>query len=436
MFQLIAKPLEFFYELWPNYAGAISLLTLSIMILLLPLTLKGTRSMLAMQKLQPELKKLQNKHRDDRQKMNEEVMKFYKENNINPVSGCFPLLLQMPVFFFLYRTLYELLNRAPYGQDMGAAVGRAASGRNQGVFSDFGTFRPKHLNTGSQLYQDLSHTRHMRSFGVDLAESAVKAVSHGIGHAFPFIVLVVVVTATSFIQQRQIAGRNPQAAQANPQQAMMMKIIPLFLAFFSLTLPAGIVVYFLVSNVFRIGQQALITRTMYGDQDTTLSTTGRETDTSDREPEATKPKGFLAQLREAGLPDPGKARQAAADRKGTTATLTKVSGSKPAVGNRNAAKAPVRNGSAKARGSKATGEGTKAKVSDGKASNGQTGKKRPANGSAGSRPELSGSSPTAVGRKGEASSSIDAVGSATAPPRPSRSAPSSPNRPRNKKKRK
>src|SRR5690606_32020147 len=127
MYNVIVKPLEFFYELWPNYAGAIALLTLSIMLVLLPLTLKGTRSMLAMQKLQPELKKLQNKHRDDRQKLNEEVMKFYKENNINPMSGCLPLLLQMPVFFILYRVLYDLLHRGPYGQDMGAAAARAVT---------------------------------------------------------------------------------------------------------------------------------------------------------------------------------------------------------------------------------------------------------------------------------------------------------------------
>ena len=106
MYNLIAKPLEFFYGLYPNYAVAISLLTLSIMILLLPLTLKGTRSMLAMQKLQPELKKIQAKYKDDRQKLNEEMMAFYKENNINPVSGCLPLLLQMPVFIILYRTLF------------------------------------------------------------------------------------------------------------------------------------------------------------------------------------------------------------------------------------------------------------------------------------------------------------------------------------------
>ena len=304
MYTLIAKPLEFFYGLWPNYAGAISLLTLSIMILLLPLTLKGTRSMLAMQKLQPELKKLQNKHRDDRQKLNEEVMKFYKENNINPMSGCLPLILQMPVFFVLYRTLYELLNRAPYGTDMGAAFARAATGANDGVYERFGFFRPKHLDLSSSLYQDLSNTNEMRSFGVNLAESAQKAFSDGIVKALPFIVLVLAVTATSYYQQRQIAGRNPQAASANPQQAMLMKIMPLFFAFISLTLPAGIVVYFLVSNLFRIGQQSFITRTMYRDDDGPVATTGKEVDQTSTE----KPKGLIAQLKELSAPNPAQAK--------------------------------------------------------------------------------------------------------------------------------
>ncbi len=305
MYQLIAKPLEFFYGIWPNYAGAISLLTLSIMVLLLPLTLKGTRSMLAMQKLQPELKKIQNKHRDDRQKMNEEVMKFYKENDINPMSGCLPLLLQMPVFFILYRTLYELLNRAPYGQDMGAAVSRAASGANGGVFESFGNFEPKHLDVGSKLYQNLSSASEMKSFGVNLAESAQHAFSEGLGTAAPFIVLVLGVTATSYYQQRQIAGRNPAAASANPQQQMLMKIMPLFFAFISLTLPAGIVVYFLVSNLFRIAQQGFITRTMYADASGPLSTTGAEVDTSSTE----KPKGLMESLKELSLPNPSQAKQ-------------------------------------------------------------------------------------------------------------------------------
>src|SRR3954464_868894 len=308
MFGLIAQVLEFFYSLIPNYAIAIAMLTLTVMIILTPLTLKGTRSMMMMQIVQPELKKLQAQYKDDRQKLNEEMMKFYKENNINPMSGCLPLLIQMPVFFFLYRTLYQLLNRAPYGEDMGAATARAANNVQKGVYEKFGYFRPKHLTHSKQMYIDLSHSRQMKSGGINLAESAQKALSHGFSTAWPYLVLVLAVTATSYYQQRQIAGRNPQAAQANPQQQMLMKIMPIFFAFISLTLPAGIVVYFFVSNVFRIGQQALITHTMYKDSDGALITTGRESDTSSTE----KPKGFFAQIKEA-RPDPARAKREAAE---------------------------------------------------------------------------------------------------------------------------
>ena len=389
MYELIARPLQFFYSIWPNYAGAISLLTLSIMIILLPLTLKGTRSMLAMQKLQPEMKKLQAKHRDDRQKLNEEMMKFYKENNINPMSGCLPLLLQTPVFIFLYRTLYELLVRAPFGQDMGAAVARSANGVNNGVYGEFGFFRPKHLETSSRLYQDLSHTAKMESFGINLADSATKAVSHGIAQAWPYIVLVLAVTATSYYQQKQIAGRNPQAAQANPQQAMLMKIMPLFFAFISLTLPAGIVVYFLVSNLFRIGQQALITRTMYADDDGVVATTGRDSDTSSAD-EA--PMGFLDRIKEA-RPDPPRARREAAE------AAAKNSGAK---------KTGTKGSSAK----KGTSPSTSSAGASGSAKSGSTG-----------------------GATASSSSANSPSPSRTAP-RPSREAPQQANRSRNKKKRK
>jgi YidC/Oxa1 family membrane protein insertase len=405
-YQLIAKPLEWFYGFWPNYAGAIGLLTMLIMIVLLPLTLKGTRSMLAMQKLQPEMKKLQAKHRDDRQKLNEEMMKFYKENNINPVSGCMPLLLQTPVFFFLYRTLYQLLNRAPYGQDMGAAVARQARGGQ--AYEQFGYFHPSHLDAGSRLYRDLSQTRQMRSFGFDLAESAIKAVSKGPGHAFPFIVLVLIVTATSFIQQRQISARTPQAAQSNPQQALMMKIMPLFLSVISLTLPAGIVVYFVVSNVFRIGQQALITRTMYAGEDSAVATTGREVDDSSA---AEKPKGFLAQLREAGLPDPGQTkREPSGSGSQKTMTKTKTSANTARGGNGGQTKAkPKPEGPSKVGG-------------------GATSAKGKGNG-AGSA-ATKGAAPVLPAK----TSGSSAAGSSSPSARPSRSAPSAPNR--NKKKRK
>src|SRR5688500_15461252 len=159
MFKFIADILAYLYELVPDYGVAIMLLTLAIMIVLTPLSLKGTRSMLAMQRLQPELRKLQVKYKDDREKLNQEMMAFYKENNINPVGGCLPLLIQMPVFFVLYRILFGLTRRAPYGVDIGAAYGKEIAG--EGTLERFGYFNPEHLNQDTDLYRDLSNTNRM-----------------------------------------------------------------------------------------------------------------------------------------------------------------------------------------------------------------------------------------------------------------------------------
>src|SRR5215218_2211424 len=117
MFHFIAGPmasaLEFFYNLVPNYGIAIILLTVLVMLLLTPFTVKSTRSMLAMQRLQPELKRLQAQHKNDRQALNEAMMAFYKEHNVNPLSGCLPMLLQMPVFFAMYEAIRGLTSNPP-----------------------------------------------------------------------------------------------------------------------------------------------------------------------------------------------------------------------------------------------------------------------------------------------------------------------------------
>ena len=102
MYDLIASLLAFFYKLIPDYGVAIALLTVAVTDG--PphlLTLRTHGSMMMMQNIQPEMKKLQSQYKDDRQKLNEELLKFYKENNINPLSGCLPLLIQIPVFFVL-----------------------------------------------------------------------------------------------------------------------------------------------------------------------------------------------------------------------------------------------------------------------------------------------------------------------------------------------
>ena len=269
LFDFIASVLAFFYQLVPNYAFAIIALTLLVMIVTTPLTLKSTRSMMMMQQLQPEMKKIQSQYKDDREKLNEELLKFYKENNINPLGGCLPLLVQMPVFLVLYQVLRGLTRRV---SDLGFAVGWAGGQASTGsATTDVPSsqydltlpFDPAFLNSSTALYQSLSSTTTMQAFGIDLAESASQALQNSVVESIPYFLLIAVVGVTGYVQQRQIQGRNPNA-EVNPQQQMLMKVMPIFLPVISFGLPGGLVLYFAVSNLYRVGQQWFISRSIYG----------------------------------------------------------------------------------------------------------------------------------------------------------------------------
>jgi len=239
MFNLFANMLAWFYELVPNYAVAIGLFTLTVMIVLTPLTLKGTKGMLELQRLQPEIKRLQAQHKGDRQKLNEEMMRLYQEHKVNPLGGCLPLLLQAPIFIILFRVLRGLTHVGPDG-----------------------TFDPKYLNHDTALYKALDGSTEMIAFGIDLSRRATEVIRESFVDGLPYLVLVLLVAATSYIQQWQITRRNP-AASINQQQQMIMKLMPVIFAVISISLPAGLIFYFLVSNTYRIGQQAYITRKFY-----------------------------------------------------------------------------------------------------------------------------------------------------------------------------
>lgn len=266
MTDAIAQVLNWLYGIWPSYAGAIVLLTLIIMVLVTPLTLKSTRSMMEMQKHQPELKKLQAQYRDDRQRLNEELMAFYKEHSINPMGGCIPLLVQMPVFFALYSVLRGLTRReTEVGFDVGWVGGQLAQGVSPQTTPPDPKFNfdPAYLSDDTDLWQSLHSTNVMQSWGLDLSESASQALQEGIVHAIPYFALIAVVAVTGIVQQRQIQGRNPNA-EVNPQQQMIMKFLPIMLPLFSFALPSGLVLYFAVSNSYRCVQQWWISRSIYG----------------------------------------------------------------------------------------------------------------------------------------------------------------------------
>jgi YidC/Oxa1 family membrane protein insertase len=235
VFDLLASLLAFYYDLVPNYAVAIVLLTLTVMVVMTPITLKGTRSMLAMQKLQPEMKRIQDMHKGDRQAANEAMMEFYKEHKINPLSGCLPMLAQIPVMIVLFRVIRGLVK---FKLVDGVRVGT-----------------PSYLSHDSALFQALQKSGgRMKSFGVDFGSLPGQA---GRG-AVVLYMMIGLVVLTSYFQLRQTQARNANANQMNPQMQAMNRIMPLFSGIFGFTLPGGVTLYFLFSNLYRIAQQTLM----------------------------------------------------------------------------------------------------------------------------------------------------------------------------------
>ncbi len=258
MFDLFATILAWFYAITHNYAIAIALLTLCVMIVLTPLTLKGTKSMLQLQKLQPQVKRLQAEHKGDRQKLNEEMMALYKENRINPLSGCLPLLLQAPIFFILYRVLSGLTRTCPADGEIGGVS-------CESVGSSVGTFFPDYVEAVERAVPEpggQDRDDGVRPGPVQAGHPA--AVAKASSTACPTSSSCSSSAALSYYQQRQVSSRMKD--NVNPQQQMIMKVLPAFFALISLTLPAGLIVYFLTSSCYRIAQQAYITRRFYRDE--------------------------------------------------------------------------------------------------------------------------------------------------------------------------
>ena len=324
MFQFLAWLVSICYQLIPNYGVAIGLMTVAVMAVLTPLTWKSTRSMLEMQRLQPEMKKLQTKYKDDRQKLNEEMMAFYKEHKINPVGGCLPMLLQMPVFFIMYRVIRGLAHTVIVGAlaTGGTGSGTVATGSISAVGITGGTIEsgklvggsvnsitvnetkykvhdgdikngtvadlkvvdaktgnqvgeikglevsggkvqgsPSYVSHSTKLYKDLQGSGgKLHSFGIDLGKSVSNRLHQVSTLALlPYLLLLVLVIITQYIQTKQMSGRNA-SAQANPQAQMMQRVMPLMFGYFSFIVPAGLNVYFLTSALFRIGQQEVMYR--------------------------------------------------------------------------------------------------------------------------------------------------------------------------------
>jgi len=225
--------LAFFFDFFDGflddgvaYGLSIILLTIAINIVVFPLTLKQTRATRAFTALQPEIKRIQAEYKDDPQEMQKRLMAAQKEAGATPGGCLLPLLVQMPIWFALFRMLRTPLDHIPSSSALAAA-----------------------LSTGTLTF-----------LGMMLGTSPNQAVTEsGWLGALPYLLMIVLMVATQYIQQWHSTYGQVQNQQGGAQQAVT-KIMPLFIGFISWNFPAGLVLYWATSNLFRLGQQVLIFR--------------------------------------------------------------------------------------------------------------------------------------------------------------------------------
>lgn len=216
-----------------NWALSIIGLVVVIRILLIPLFVRQIKSQRKMQILQPQLRELQKKYKGDRERLQQEMMKLYKDTGTNPFASCLPILLQAPFLFALFRVLDGV-----------------AKGHERGAF----TSQPELFESAGQA----------QIFGARLADTFLNAES--INTRIIAAVMVVLMCVTQFITQRQIMRKNmPKEALEGPfaqQQKILLYVLPLVFAFSGVYFPLGTVLYWLTSNFWTMGQQLYVIRRM------------------------------------------------------------------------------------------------------------------------------------------------------------------------------
>ncbi len=239
LYYAISFVLDLFHQLFSTFldpaggaAWALSIIGLTVVIraALIPLFVKQIKSSRNMQLIQPKVKELQKKYGHDRERLAQETMKLYRESGTNPFSSCMPILLQMPIFFALFR----LLDNAAHE-------------------------RPKGVLTETQAEQFGA----AELFGVPLSETFLGA-DGDVGVMVMAAFLVLAMTATTFLTQRQLMSKNmPADALSGPyaqQQKLLLYVLPVVFAVGGIAFPIGVLLYWTTSNLWTMGQQFYVIR--------------------------------------------------------------------------------------------------------------------------------------------------------------------------------
>ncbi|MDO8886386.1 membrane protein insertase YidC [Candidatus Oleimmundimicrobium sp.] len=211
---ILLQVLVFFNKYVNNWGCSIVLLTIVVKIVLLPLAIKQTKSMENMKKWQPEITKLQQKYKNDKEKLGKETMKFYSENKINPLGGCLPLLLQMPIFFALFRLLAH----------------------------------------GGPVSSELEGASFLGIYSLTASFSSALHAGQGLIGCAPFVALLLLMMASQYVMQKMMT--------ADPKQEKMMLPMTAVMAVIAYSLPAGLLIYWVVFNILSVAQQYCIVKTL------------------------------------------------------------------------------------------------------------------------------------------------------------------------------
>ena len=230
---LLLMILEFFYGLTNSFGMAIVLLTIVVRIALYPLNQKQMVSMQQMQKIQPRLKVLQEKYANDKEKLNQETMRLYKENKVNPAAGCLPLLVQLPILILLFNVLrsYDFAGTSFLGIILGSST-TAGLAQAVGVAAD---------PTGN--------------YGLMSVLTGIIQNPSGLSNAGLYMGNLILLISISFLTWAQ---QKLSSAGANPQMAMMNTIMPFFMAFICLSMPGGVMLYWGLSSLIGVVQQYFV----------------------------------------------------------------------------------------------------------------------------------------------------------------------------------
>lgn len=277
------------YDLIPNYGVSIIVLTVLIRVVLLPLGVKQIRSMQHMQLVQPKIKGIQQRYKGNKQKQQEEIMRVYKEHGVSPLSGCWPVLLQLPIFISMYSVLRFPQHpiHLPEESQLRAAVTRQVPNIESMDQIDQIPEQAQPSSGTDFLWMNLlcapsqagNPDAEVGDAVPDGDERVQVSYPVNCGQAWPvripYYIAAALMFGTTYFQQRQMQKASPPGAASQQQQALL-RVMPLVFGVFGIFFPVALVLYWSTSNLWQIGQQYFMVRTRPSVEDLAARADGKK----------------------------------------------------------------------------------------------------------------------------------------------------------------